>query len=897
MAAVRWLERSTVAYRALGILSAILLACLAIDTNQAQTSAGLTYAQLALGGSYQTVLVVSNESSTAWSGTANLRKGNDQSWTSAWTLNGAAKTGSTSFDISLGPKATRKFVLAGDDTTRSGYLTIQSSTSINNIATAFFYNYIVGNQLIDSIGVPPSYEGRAFTFAAEKSASVNTGLAYVSSVKTGFPIKFTLFDGVGRQVQQVTLNYDGQSARFFTGPGGGIFPGIADGFVGSLVVESDQNLCMTVLRMENTPDGVQYTSFPPHPAAQSADPRFTYAQLALGGEYQTVLIVSNESSSIWAGRATLRRANDQSWSSGWTLNSINMTGSSSFDISLGPKATARYVLVGDSQVRSGYLAIQSDSSPMGSIATAFFYNYVFSNKLIDSIGIAHSPEGRSFTLPVEKSAMVNTGLAFVSYAGTGFQVKFTLYDSAGNQVQQQTIPYTGQSALFFCGAGGIFSGIPDGFVGSLAVEAGANICMTVLRMEMTATGLQYTGVPPHTTTDATPQTTRGSWKGTDVSFNVDSSGSIRDFVHTYKVSATDCNNCKISIGSLPTSASRIDLRSGGLSFSGSFTDSTHMTGTLTISSTNCPRSGQTITAVKVAEGLGGGLHSVDGIVGNMRFVPATGSAGFTQGSPSGEIGHSSYEAQFTHILSKSFAVMETEVTQQMWADLRSAQPSLPADPLDTSHSMSEPVDGVKWFEAILFANLLSARNGLTRCYYKDADFRTPIDATNYLSDPIYCNFSANGYRLPSEGEWEYFARAGSSGPFHIEEPKFNSTTKTSCTAGALPALESVAWFCANSGGSLHPVGLKLANAWNLKDVHGNAEEWCWDRDGYYPSGTVTDYLGTSGASSNRMARGGSANPYVGDANLMRLAHRYSYGYQRSDDRYGYVGLRLVRTLN
>ena len=285
----------------------------------------------------------------------------------------------------------------------------------------------------------------------------------------------------------------------------------------------------------------------------------------------------------------------------------------------------------------------------------------------------------------------------------------------------------------------------------------------------------------------------------------------------------------------------------------------------------------------------GALYATDTIVGNLRYVQA---GTFTQGTPVTEVGRVDWEGpQFQHTLTKNLAVMETEVTRQMWADLRATKTDLPADPSNTvlSTGLSDPVQNIYWQMTLLFANLLSDQQGLTQVYYKDASFTQLLNTSNYNSGSYYCNFDANGYRLPTEGEWEYFARAGTTGPFSVNEPAYSSSTCTSCTAGTLVALESVAWFCANAGSTTHPVGTKTANPWGFKDVHGNVGEWCWDLYGSYPTLRQTDYRGPS-VGGLRLARGGDRISSSGAARS---------GYRRNllpNVAYN-TGFRLVRPVN
>ncbi len=278
--------------------------------------------------------------------------------------------------------------------------------------------------------------------------------------------------------------------------------------------------------------------------------------------------------------------------------------------------------------------------------------------------------------------------------------------------------------------------------------------------------------------------------------------------------------------------------------------------------------------------------AADNIIGIMRFVPATGPEGFVQGSPPTEPGHKNDETQFTHILTRNIAVMEIEVTRQMWADLKTVQPSLGNDPSSyRCPGMNYPATYMTWYKAVLFANLLSVENGFTRCYYTDNTKKEPIHAGNYTGT-VYCDFSAGGYRLPLEGEWEYFTRAETTTTFSIDEPNYNSTTMKTTDESMLPELKKVARF--GSGDVASPVGERLPNPWGLKGVHGNVCEWCWGLYAPNPSGTVTDYAGHN-SGYERMYRGG--------------AYRFEPFYCRSASRYGsqngvshYIGIRLVRTL-
>jgi formylglycine-generating enzyme required for sulfatase activity len=130
-------------------------------------------------------------------------------------------------------------------------------------------------------------------------------------------------------------------------------------------------------------------------------------------------------------------------------------------------------------------------------------------------------------------------------------------------------------------------------------------------------------------------------------------------------------------------------------------------------------------------------------------------------------------------------------------------------------------------------------------------------------------YRCTGYRLPTEAEWEYAARAGSS------EARYAS-------------LDAIAWYSGNSGSATHPVGQLQANAWGLYDMLGNVWEWTHDWYAYEYGGAVPDPVGPSGG-SYRVGRGGS---WSYDAAYVRAAYRSLYD---PGNRGGDLGFRLARS--
>ncbi|MBU6162444.1 MAG: SUMF1/EgtB/PvdO family nonheme iron enzyme, partial [Myxococcales bacterium] len=230
---------------------------------------------------------------------------------------------------------------------------------------------------------------------------------------------------------------------------------------------------------------------------------------------------------------------------------------------------------------------------------------------------------------------------------------------------------------------------------------------------------------------------------------------------------------------------------------------------------------------------------------------------FTMGSPSGELGRVGDETQHTVTLTRRFLMQTTEVTQAQWTSLSggvnpSCFQSTTVTECSTSNANdSGPVERVDWYSAVAFANALSVREGLSACYSltgcSDAVDGWQDGQHSGCTGATFAGLSCTGYRLPTESEWEYAARAGTTTATYA-----GNLTSIVCDDRTLPP---IAWFCGNSGNRTQAVAQKTPNAWGLYDMLGNVWEWTWDWYGTYP-GTVTDPTGpTSG--SDRVLRGGS----------------------------------------
>ena len=204
------------------------------------------------------------------------------------------------------------------------------------------------------------------------------------------------------------------------------------------------------------------------------------------------------------------------------------------------------------------------------------------------------------------------------------------------------------------------------------------------------------------------------------------------------------------------------------------------------------------------------------IVPSVWIEPGT----FFMGSPDSEDDRSTDEVRHQVTVTKGFFLSEAPCTQSQWKAVMGSNPS-------RFKETDRPVENVSWGEAVEFCRKLTKK-------HQEAGAMP----------------QGWSWRLPTEAEWEYAARAGTTGSRYGE-------------------LDAIAWWTGNSGSQTHPVKQKTANAWGLYDMMGNVWEWCSDWYGEYPTESVTDPTGPN-SGSFRVSRGGS---WYGDARDARSANR------------------------
>jgi formylglycine-generating enzyme required for sulfatase activity len=232
------------------------------------------------------------------------------------------------------------------------------------------------------------------------------------------------------------------------------------------------------------------------------------------------------------------------------------------------------------------------------------------------------------------------------------------------------------------------------------------------------------------------------------------------------------------------------------------------------------------------------------------------------GSPESEMGRLADELEHPVTLTHDVWLQETEITQAQFEELMGYNPAH-YGPQGTGADCGPdcPVESVSWHELAAYSNELSRAEGLAECYScAGAAPDYECEPADQETGPYECP----GYRLPTEAEWEYAVRAGD------RRATYNGDVATiDCISS--PALDPIAWHCANSLATTHPVAKKEPNQWGLFDMLGNVYEWCHDWYGAYPGGPATNPDGAA-SGTERVIRGGSC---LGNARWARAAHRDS----------------------
>jgi uncharacterized repeat protein (TIGR02543 family) len=252
-------------------------------------------------------------------------------------------------------------------------------------------------------------------------------------------------------------------------------------------------------------------------------------------------------------------------------------------------------------------------------------------------------------------------------------------------------------------------------------------------------------------------------------------------------------------------------------------------------------------------------------------VAAIPGGSFVMGSPVGEQGRDSDETQHPVTIS-SFSIERKEVTWSLWTEIQSLALSNGYNDLGNGlngatgdASGNHPVTNITWWDVVKWCNLRSEIEGRVPAYHTNPAF-TSANILRTGGSAVFADWGADGYRLPTEAEWEYACRAGTTDAFYNGPILYGGTTPLD------PILNSAGWYGGNSGENTHPVGMKVPNALGLYDIHGNVWEWCWDWYGPYVTGQQTNPRGALTGTS-RVRRGGGWSNY---AYVCRSASRVTW---------------------
>jgi len=279
--------------------------------------------------------------------------------------------------------------------------------------------------------------------------------------------------------------------------------------------------------------------------------------------------------------------------------------------------------------------------------------------------------------------------------------------------------------------------------------------------------------------------------------------------------------------------------------------------------------------------------------GNMVFING---GTFIMGSPVNELGREDNETQHQVTVS-SFYMSIYAVTQKEYMEVMGENPSF-------FQGENLPVERVSWYDAIEYCNRLSEQEGLIPVYTINKNQIDPnnlnvISSRNqYDPDPlrwtVTWNKNANGYRLPTEAEWEYACRAGTTTRYWSGDDEMSLFGKVN--AADLTFIERMGeanfeWVNFHDNFvTTSPVGSFAPNPWGLYDMRGNVYEWCWDWYGSYPTEPQINPIGAV-SGTERVIRGGA---WINGGNDLRSAARYGAIPFHQLYLFSFLGFRVVR---